>query len=326
MTLAWILGVVALAQPPPSSSSGATWQVSAGDDTACAAAPGHAVHCWGENNDGELGRGVTSDPKSTAAPAPGTRGAVQVSVGDDTVCAVLSSGAVLCWGEALSGHGEQPSATPVPGISEAVGVATIDRAACAVLRSGAAMCWGGGRAPAPVPGLTGAVELVARRMLGCARDRAGGVQCWSFERSSFDSLRLEPRAWAGRAEGLAINDAGLCVLTGGRVVCGLALDAGDPPSVLDGPSDVTQVAMDEDDVCLLRRSGAVECGDRSDRRRVPGLAPAVQISVGEHFACAATRAGAEVWCWGEGRAGQLGNGRLERAHVPVQVIGLPHSR
>lgn len=48
----------------------------------------------------------------------------------------------------------------------------------------------------------------------------------------------------------------------------------------------------------------------------------VQIAVAPTHACA-VGAGGGVWCWGEGRFGQLGHGRFSDSATPVPVVALP---
>jgi alpha-tubulin suppressor-like RCC1 family protein len=52
-----------------------------------------------------------------------------------------------------------------------------------------------------------------------------------------------------------------------------------------------------------------------------GVADARAISAGNRFTCAVVGFG-DVWCWGEGGAGQLGNGAQNDSAVPVQVVGI----
>jgi alpha-tubulin suppressor-like RCC1 family protein len=52
------------------------------------------------------------------------------------------------------------------------------------------------------------------------------------------------------------------------------------------------------------------------------IADAVSVNVGDGFGCAARRSG-EVWCWGDGRFGQLGDGMTsDWAEHPVRVQGI----
>jgi alpha-tubulin suppressor-like RCC1 family protein len=68
----------------------------------CAIADG-GLSCWGENRDGELGRGVRSiSPSPVAIPLTGA--VDRVAVGFNFACAVVA-GAVWCWGSNSFGQG-----------------------------------------------------------------------------------------------------------------------------------------------------------------------------------------------------------------------------
>nr|WP_255216443.1 hypothetical protein [Pseudenhygromyxa sp. WMMC2535] len=142
--------------------------LSAGGNSTCALLVGGAVRCWGENGSGQLGYGGTKDigddetPGNVVAlsliPAGQPEGTTvsRLSMALEYSCALLSSGAVLCWGnndEAQLGQGNQdswgdgpdelPSALePIDLGTAAVGLATGYEHSCALLDSGALRCWG----------------------------------------------------------------------------------------------------------------------------------------------------------------------------------------
>ena len=82
-------------------------QISAGAWHTCARLTTGEVECWGENDQGELGDGTATN-SSTPAPVSGiTNGitnAIQVSAGSNHTCALLSTGAVECWGNDDAGQ------------------------------------------------------------------------------------------------------------------------------------------------------------------------------------------------------------------------------
>ncbi len=55
-----------------------------------------------------------------------------------------------------------------------------------------------------------------------------------------------------------------------------------------------------------------------------GLSQIEAVGVGSGFACAVEASG-EVWCWGDGTWGQLGNGETQSSVVPVAVSGISNA-
>ena len=71
-------------------------RVGVGYRYACALASDGRVWCWGNNDDGQLGRGAV---EGTTQPAPlDLPPAIAISVGDHMACAVAESNDVFCWG------------------------------------------------------------------------------------------------------------------------------------------------------------------------------------------------------------------------------------
>jgi len=63
----------------------------------CALLNTGAVRCWGENEDGQLGDGSTTD-QLTPSDVSGLLDVVEVSAGDRHTCALVSDHVVYCWG------------------------------------------------------------------------------------------------------------------------------------------------------------------------------------------------------------------------------------
>jgi Regulator of chromosome condensation (RCC1) repeat len=134
----------------------------------------------------------------------GVSGAIAVSTNGSVACAVLSSGAVECWGSngwgqlgsgtagTVDGNGDQVSSVPsmVPGLTRATAVAVGDEHACALLLDGTIQCWGSNvygqlgngsaasTTPVPVSGVTGAVAIATGLAHTCALMADGTVACW----------------------------------------------------------------------------------------------------------------------------------------------------
>lgn len=152
---------------PVSQITNAT-EVTAGDQSVCAALAGGQADCWGSAYNGQIGDGSYTGPDSCSnsnsacstspTPVSNIATASEVSAGGGGACAVLSGGAVDCWGannvgELGDGTSSGPgtcadngpcSTTPVTvsNITTAADVSTNGSSACALLSDGALECWG----------------------------------------------------------------------------------------------------------------------------------------------------------------------------------------
>ena len=81
--------------------------ITAGNSHTCAVLNTGAVNCWGDNSNGQLGNGTTTDssaPVAVAAFTDVSATAVSITAGDSHTCALLNTGAVNCWGRNVDGQ------------------------------------------------------------------------------------------------------------------------------------------------------------------------------------------------------------------------------
>lgn len=124
--------------------------ISAGETHACAVLANGTVQCWGANNVGQLGNGLTTN-SSTPVTVAGITNAVEVSAGFYHTCAVLANGQVSCWGGNDFGQLGNGTTAPLPqffpaapviGVDNAIAITTSSFTSCALLANTQVKCWG----------------------------------------------------------------------------------------------------------------------------------------------------------------------------------------
>ncbi|MFT4049618.1 MAG: hypothetical protein QM648_07240 [Solirubrobacterales bacterium] len=206
-------------------------KVSVGPDNVCALSTAGTVKCSGINDDGELGTGTSGGPSYTPVDVVGVSNAVDIEVGNEWACALISGGTVKCWGENDNGQlgigstdsDEHPTPTEVPGLGGVVSLSPGYDFGCALLSDATAKCWGsngdgeagGGSAvsnvtsPTLVPGLSSVVSLfTTAEHTGCAVVAGGTVQCWGtngYGQAGSGDVSLDDVYVARAVPGLSVN-------------------------------------------------------------------------------------------------------------------------
>ena len=190
--------------------------VTAGAFHSCALLADGSVRCWGLGGNGQLGYGATSaviDPATRADPVDLGGQAKAITAGASHTCAVLTDGAVRCWGlndlgqlgyaSTISiGDNEAPSAAGPVDLGAgrtAIAISAGGEHTCVVLDDGTVRCWGSALygqlgygnldniGDNEAPASTGPVELgegeTAKGVAAgiyhtCVRLSDGGVRCW----------------------------------------------------------------------------------------------------------------------------------------------------
>ncbi len=277
----------------------------------CAIVVGGDVKCWGsEGSWGSLGDGgAVNLVESTPVSVVGLHGAVQLAAGANHTCAIVTGGAVKCWGENAGGQlGDGTglnSASPVDvvGLAGATQIAAGDNFTC-VRVAGGVKCWGsddtgqlgrgigtgGSTAPVDVIGVSGVTDIGAGEFSACAVVIGGAIKCWGSNGN-------------------------------GRLGNGTETVSEPTPVAVTGITGATAVAPGWYHTCAVVADGAAKCwgygiyGALGHGEFVDSLVPvdvvdvaaATQIASAYHRSCALLPAGA-VKCWGYNYDGELGNG------------------
>ena len=278
---------------------------------------------------------------------------LQVDMGDETACALLSDGTVWCWGEGQSGElGTAPSTTISPpvqiaSLSNMTAVSVGQGAACAIDKASNLYCWG----------------LNTNGQLG--HDPSGDVLC-----RTTDKCQPTPTKVAGiLVKQVSVGAGTTCaVTTSGTAVCfglnntgqvnGVATGAMSVPAptvVPTLPSTIIEVAtrFPSGSTCAIDSTNKLYCwglnlegqlghtpftgSDVNVAGNAIGAPSVVTLNPdgsggnfdnvahvhASHTTCAA-RLDGSVWCWGNNSGAFLGNGAPDGIPhpKPTQVAGL----
>jgi alpha-tubulin suppressor-like RCC1 family protein len=298
---------------------------------------GGGLQCWGANGWGQLGNGNFTS-QLTPVPVTGlTSNVIDFDVGGDDnqgnsyVCAVVNTGAVLCWGRNYFGYAFGPSGTSQSNVPFAHSSIT-----------------------------SGATSISVSAETSCAKI-GSSVKCWGYDTYGVfarvgHSFNLKPfdNLFSSNVTQFSIGDYGTsCVVVNGGAKCFGSNNSGSmgsgsfnssptPTDVVGMTSNVSKVSISGNygdgytHTCGLTTSGALQCwgsnaygqvGDNSNTVRsspVTIFASGVQdfevASTGNH-SCAITTSGG-LKCWGRNHMGQLGIGSTTNSLVPTDVTGL----
>lgn len=318
--------------------------VHTGGRHACSVLDDGRIRCWGDSIDGQLGLGRTAPVGDSPNSSISSVGDVAVgedvrsmSLGEGHTCALLTTGAIRCWGYGLAlGYGtgsnvggmtanEIINAGDLQLATTATAVAAGESHSCALVSGGRVRCWGSnergqlgygdtisyvgvpgspgidGAGDVPVGGVV--AQLDAGWIHTCARLDDGAVRCWG----------------AG---------------TNGRLGYGNGLDVGGSISIAQAGNvpvgePVLKVVAGGAHSCALLAGGRVRCWGRGDSGQLgynnatsigDGVGPSiiaagdvpvggfvVDIDAGWSHTCAVLDTGA-IRCWGTGGFGELGYG------------------
>jgi len=294
---------------------------------------GSTAYCWGWNDDGELGHGTTTFSQRPVR-VSGDLGFASISASWHS-CGVTVSGAAYCWGVndvgAIGDGSTTDRLTPVP-VSGGLAFATVSVSwyhTCGVTTDGNIYCWGSNTSgqlgvpdtdescrssrhrgqcstrPMAVKGLDGHtfVSVTTGTDHTCGLTTGGAAYCWGGNNGGqlgdgTTTQRWEPAPVSG---GLAFT----AIAAGGYGTCGLTTDG-------------SAFCWGQHWGTRQEHGGFDSLSHSEEPEPVAGGLSFSTLSMSRYHVCGLTSDG-NIYCWGDSRFGQIGDGwDLSRAEpVPV---------
>jgi alpha-tubulin suppressor-like RCC1 family protein len=346
--------VVSSATPVAVAGDHTFRSLAVGSDHACGLDSNGAAWCWGLNDYFELGAATSACNNKfffascarVPVPVSGARSYDSIVVAGYSTCA-LAAGATWCWGWNVQGQvgsgpvgGTTTAPAQIPSSRQFVALTLDISHACGLTATDSIFCWGSnihgqlaadtlqtprcGTSPgffctvSPVyaaPGL-----MVSRVSAGsthtCALTDAGDAWCWG---SNQYGVLGNPNTLGGRVPvPVSGNHVWRAITAGADHSC--ALETGGAAWCW-GVNAYGQLGVAVVSEACPAFGSAKIC--RTSPIAVATLVVFAEISAGSSHTCGVTPDG-DIWCWGRGLEGQLGNGQTQTSSAPVRV-GNPSS-
>lgn len=286
----------------------------------CAIRADDSLWCWGKNNLGQLGVNNQPDSQSPVAVSVGAALKVAtVAVGYWHTCAIATEGSLWCWGQGLYGQlgtglqTQQDIPTQVGTDENWASIALGQSHSCARKTGGQLWCWGRNDKGQLGDGTT------VQRLIPVAIDAANTYQAVVAGSKNTCGLR-EPDGtlWCwGSGEGGQLGPDG----NGSATPVQIGAEAGWTGI---GVGHGHGCGMRGDEIqcwgsSLYSATGVGVSGKRASPRALTH-GPVSAISTGKKHACSVGQDGS-LWCWGDNRDGQLGDGNSVSQREAVEVSG-----
>lgn len=300
--------------------------MSTGGAHACGIDTNGQAICWGNTEGGRMGDGTPGGMWTFATspvPVMGGRSYIDIAAGGDHVCAVAVDGIAYCWGHNESGQlgsGDfvnHHMPTKVAGNILFRSITAHQLITCGIATDNSAWCWGDGSSgglgngttnttnvPVAVSGQHAFDSIQLGLWSTCGVTTTGAGYCWGSNTAgelgigTFSNLQLVPALVTG---GLTWKN----ISPGLLYTCGVAAGGG---GYCWGNNYFGE-----------RGDGDFPANDRPEPGPVIGELEFESIDADWHT-CGVT-VGGDLYCWGPGDLGSVGDGSLKTFGIPTRVAG-----
>ncbi len=300
-----------------------------GEQHTCGLTPTSTLYCWGRNNNGELGTGNT-----TTTNTPTLVGGGLVFAGFSTgwfhTCAITPTGLKYCWGSNTAGQignnaiFDTKAPRPVSGNLTFSGVYANDNHSCALTLLDKAYCWG----------TNGSAGLLGNN--STVNSPVPVEVSTTIEFSSLTSNGFNQTCGLQKTTGLAYcwgsNTYGQ--LGTGNTTRSLIPIAVVAPVGSSTPLAFSSLAAGDDHICGITPTQDLYCwgrdnsgqlgdgGTNTDSSRPVKIGTAfTAVTGGIAHTCAISPSPnpGSLYCWGQNRSGQLGDGTTVAKNIPTLI-------
>jgi alpha-tubulin suppressor-like RCC1 family protein len=319
--------------------SGSRLFVGSAASHACLRSEEGALFCWGNNDHGQLGRPSDDPEPQHAKRVPLREKVVSAALGETHTCALLTSGAVRCFG--ADATGTVSPETAVSSLRDVVSLVAGVGFTCARSADLSVRCWGGvpgtsevARAPTEIAGLRATtIATSSKTLCGVTPERhvlclgenadgrfapAGPAMLTAPTRVQISVGPLDGAPAQPASDAFAVSDVGLCGLLGDVSRCYVA------ERELSSIHAASAVSAGADGLTCTLQDVRLICDRLPSREwlafRTEGEFR--QVAVGRGFFCALPKGEGPPVCWGTNDKGQLGASPPTRRARPITIEAL----
>ncbi len=281
------------------------------------------VWAWGENTQGQLGRGDVTFYEATPAPVPGLNGAVAVAAGYDHSLALDRDGRLWGWGGNWAGQLGDPAAdfaqtTPFRNslIKDIVAIAAGGYHTLALKADGTVWAFGVNTSGELGLGFISFAEGTPQQVVGLSNVVVIGAGTYHSLAVTADGAVW---GWGENYYGqVGDGNSGVGAVPTPVQVLGLANVV-----AVDGGEGHSLALLDDGTVWAWGRNDFGQLGDGTNvdhpvAATVAGLPVVTDIAAGAFHSLAIDRSG-RTWAWGENYTGDFGTGDNVGSNVPVEA-------
>jgi alpha-tubulin suppressor-like RCC1 family protein len=307
-------------QAPPGSSGSRFTQMFVGGSHLCGVDETTKAHCWGMNQQGQLGDGTNTDRQTpTLVNTPSGVTFTQFAVGSMHTCATGSDARTYCWGGGVNGGNvSTPTAVDTPPGVNLIGLTTQGFHTCGRGSNAITYCWGQNAegelgdgtttnrsSPTPVSAPSGVTftQIAAGHTHTCAIGNDNRAYCWGHG-----------------ANGAMGNGSTASQLTPGPVTMPGGVNAFS--KITSGQNHSCAIGDDSRTYCWgFNGSYQVGTGNTANQLTpvavvIPGGAALTEVAASYNFTCGLGN-DTRVYCWGWGWGYNL------ESSSPVATITMP---